>query len=372
MAAKKLLALIKDVTLGRGEHVSEILDGDGTLASLLHLSEKHQMQHILGYALMSQGDMRLADKFYTSFAVTKQQIKATENISQALSDARIEHILLKGAVMRGLYPEAWMRNSCDVDILVREEEHARACEVVSGLGYKQEPVVTAHDVAFELAEAHIELHYRLIEDYRMRAVSDILRGLWDDARKSDDSEYRLEMSPEMFCFYHIAHMAKHFGDGGCGIRSVLDLYIIKSKVTFDEDKLSRLLKQGGLDKFDAKIREVAEHWFGDASGYGLEFIEEYILSGGVYGNGENRLAVERERKGKIGYVISRLFPPARSLASGYPILKKHKYMLPLVWIIRLAKAPFKKDRHYIDEIKDTGSEGDIHNMISDLGLSDFC
>ena len=372
MAGNKLLALIKDVTLGEGKNVKEILNGDVQLNELLLLAEKHQMQHILGQAMMSLGDARLQDKFFTSFAVTKQQMQAAENISRALSEANIEHILLKGAVMRTLYPEEWMRNSCDVDILVREEEHARACDVLSDMGFEKQPVLTAHDMAFELAEAHIELHYRLIEDYRMKEVSDVLSGVWDDARPSGEDKFRLELSHEMFYFYHIAHAAKHFGDGGCGIRPVLDLYILRQKWSFDEERLREMLKQGGVDKFEKRLSEIAEHWFGDGAGDGLEFMEEYILSGGVYGNSDNRIAVMRERRGKLGYIISRLFPPRKYLSSGYPILEKHKCALPFVWIIRLVKAPFKKNTNYIAEITDTGNERDIHKMISDLGLSEFC
>ncbi len=372
MAENKLIALIKDVTLGEGKNVGNILNSEDSLGELAVLAERHQMQHILGYAMMSVGDMRLSDKFYTSFAVTRQQTDAVQNISRALSDAEIPHILLKGAVMRDLYAERWMRNSCDVDVIVKNEDHVRARDVISSLGFEMQPVVTAHDVAFELAEAHIELHYRLIEDYRMKAASNVLDGIWDDARESADDKFRLEMSPEMFYFYHVAHTAKHFGDGGCGIRPVLDLFILKSKWQFDRARLDALLSEGGLLKFEKHLSDLADYWFGEGEGDGLEFIAKFILSGGVYGNGDNKLAVMKERRGKLGYIFFRLFPPARCLVSGYPILRKHKYLLPAVWVIRLCKAPFKKNSHYLSEIADTGKEAEVHKMISDLGLSDFC
>ena len=50
-------------------------------------------------------------------------------------------------------------------------------------------------------------------------------------------------------FYHIAHMAKHLQQGGCGIRTFIDLWILDNLPTIDTLKRNDLLKSGGLLQF---------------------------------------------------------------------------------------------------------------------------
>ncbi len=43
-------------------------------------------------------------------------------ICDTLERTEISYIPLKGSVIKDLYPEPWMRTSCDIDILVHEED----------------------------------------------------------------------------------------------------------------------------------------------------------------------------------------------------------------------------------------------------------
>ena len=55
------------------------------------------------------------------------------------------------------------------------------------------------------------------------------------------------MTDEMFYFYHIAHMAKHFEEGGCGIRPFIDLWTLDNIKDVDHDKRDELLSRGNLN-----------------------------------------------------------------------------------------------------------------------------
>ena len=57
-------------------------------------------------------------------------------ICKTLNDAQISFVPLKGAVIRNYYSEPWLRTSCDIDVLVREEDLKQAVKVlVSELHY---------------------------------------------------------------------------------------------------------------------------------------------------------------------------------------------------------------------------------------------
>lgn len=59
-----------------------------------------------------------------------QRDNAIQCISNALESQQIEYILLKGAVIRDLYPQKWMRTSCDIDVLVHEDELNCAISII--------------------------------------------------------------------------------------------------------------------------------------------------------------------------------------------------------------------------------------------------
>ena len=95
---------------------------------------------------------------------------------------------------------------------------------------------------------HVELHYTLIEDHVMPKANDVLSEVWENSLPGPDGGR--VMTDEMFYFYHVAHMAKHFGNGGCGIRPVLDLWLLNRKQGFTKDKRDALLSRGGLLDFE--------------------------------------------------------------------------------------------------------------------------
>ena len=58
----------------------------------------------------------------------------------------------------------------------------------------------------------------------------VLAQIWDTAVSAGPGSHRLLLADEMFYFYHIAHMVKHFEVGGCGIRPFLDLWIMNHRM----------------------------------------------------------------------------------------------------------------------------------------------
>lgn len=55
---------------------------------------------------------------------------AIEVISRCFEEEQIPFVLLKGATIRNLYPEPWLRTASDIDILVHEYDIDRACALL--------------------------------------------------------------------------------------------------------------------------------------------------------------------------------------------------------------------------------------------------
>lgn len=354
---------------------SEPYDGigditDEELREMFRLAGLHQVTHIIAYYRMKMGDERFAKHFWGSVKLTTKQVHAAESIGRALFEKQIPFIILKGYVLRRLYPENWMRNSCDVDVLVGEDDLASAGECLEALGFDREDGLSAHDVTYTQGAVHVELHYTLIEDYRVMRAASVLERVWKTSVPCPDGG--LVMSDEMFYFYHVAHMAKHFENGGCGIRSVLDLWLLNNKCDFSREKRDELLLEGGLLDFERGVRKLSDYWFSDGDEEGLLTLEKYVLSGGAYGRTDNSVSVKREQAGgRFKYLLSRIFAPYSLLKRYYPVLEKHPYLLPFFEVKRWIDAMLRDGKKYRMELRENMKKdrsGETREMLASLGL----
>ena len=270
-----------------------------------------------------------------------------------------------------------MRTSCDIDILVHENDLEKTTEyLVRDLGYiydRKGP----HDVSLYLqSQLHLELHYTLIGDGVAKSSCEVLKNVWQSAFLQKKKEHRYEMTDEMFYFYHIAHMAKHFEKGGCGIRPFIDLWILDNIKDVDHDKRDELLSQGNLLRFAEVARMLSRVWFENNEHTEItKKMERYILRGGIYGTNENRIAVQQQKRGgRLKYALSKIFIPYDNIKFHYPILQKHRWLMPIMEVRRWLKLVFcghakrtVRELSYNQMIsKDTSNENKI--FLEEIGL----
>ena len=187
----------------------------------------------------------------------------------------------------------------------------------------------------------MELHYDLVEEDAANAASKVLKNVWNTARPKEGKTYWQEMPDDMFYFYHIAHMAKHIQQGGCGIRPFLDLWFLDQK-SADIKKRESLLKEGNLLQFAAVARKLSQVWLENTDHDTItEKLENYILSGGVYGTLANMITVQQQKRGgKMRYILSKVFIPYDVIKYHYPVLQKHRWLMPLMQVRRWCKLIF--------------------------------
>ena len=77
-------------------------------------------------------------------------------------------------------------------------------------------------------------------------------------------------------------MAKHFENGGCGIRPFIDLWILDHMKSIDLSARDVLLSQGGLLKFAHASQTLSEVWFGGKEPNELSLQMQEFLLHGVY------------------------------------------------------------------------------------------
>ena len=336
------------------------------LPKIIKTAEQHDILHLIAFGLKKNNllvecNKHLETEIFRAVYRYVQQNCELNKLCNTFEKAKIPFLPLKGSVIRKYYPEPWMRTACDIDVLVHTEDLDGAIDFLAeNLKYKCK-CENSHDVSmFSKSGIHIELHYQLIEEGLVNATSNIFKSIWHVAKPISQYNYCNEMPDEMFYFYHIAHMAKHFINGGCGIRPFLDLWVLNHRIDFDKERRDKLLVDGGLNIFAKQAELLSEVWFGNSGHTEItKQMETYILCGGVYGTNENRIAVQQTKKGgKLRYALSKIFISYDVIKFHYPIIQKHKLLTPIMEVRRWGKLIF------CGHLKRTTKELKFNNNVS--------
>ena len=268
------------------------------------------------------------------------QDAATARLCAAFDEAALDYLPLKGSVLRELYPSPEWRVGRDVDILVRATDLERARAIAERV---LEPVKISegyHDVGLETADgARIELHFALFNGDE--GFGELLS---DPFAHATASGCRYRQSDAALYAYHVAHMAKHFRHGGCGLRAFLDLSLLCRRLSEDALASARaMLTAAGLAGFESAVCRLSRVLFeGEQGDTDTARLASFVAENKAFGSFSSQAAADR-RAGKRG-VWGRVFPPYRVMCRLYPALRKCPLLLPFCWIARGFRIFSKKDR----------------------------
>lgn len=375
---KALIGLIKACITGEKCGSAVIAESDSDIiVKICDLAEKHDISHMAAYALENVGMLdkadksQMADKYFAALYASEIFDRELDGICKLFEDNNIDFVPLKGAVIRKLYPEKWMRSCGDIDILVRSTDLKRAADVLNKGGYKSNEIIKGfHDVTLKgKCDTRIELHFSLCMD--IDKADDILKNVWNEVY-SENGCRGFSLKNEFFVFYHISHMMHHVMRGGCGIRSFADLYLINKNFTVDKSALDEMLTNASLKKFYDICIRLCSFWFEDENAdEEVLLLEKFIMEGGTFGSAVRRVQINKIRKN--GYNSAKPFIKYDRLCEAYPKLEKHRCLYPFYSALRLCKI-FRKGK--ISKLKNNiklsitaeGADEDTTKLIEILGI----
>lgn len=328
---------------------------------LVQLAQIHCVTGILGYMTMSwpicpeeQMNASLRRVCLNTIALFARRAALAEVFSQTLSRNGIDHILMKGFVLREYYPVPELRTFGDIDIVIRPGDRQKSDELLRSLGYHPE---TDWEPVFSYTKdvEYYEIHSEIMEvnvsdkaDYR-----GYFRDPWQYAEASGD--HRHQFRPEFHFLYLLTHIAKHVTGSGAGVRMYLDVaaFLRRFGTSLDWDWIRQELEKLRFADFANIVLLLVQESFGVESPIPLQAVEEetmgafleFTMAGGVFGrvgrdSGTQSLKNQsrgREKISRIGAVAGRLFPAAKTIESRYTYLKEKPWLLPAAWIHRLVK-----------------------------------
>ena len=203
------------------------------LEQLFKASQNHTLSAIAAYALGSAGIKDHAFEQAKAKAIRKEAVMEIdkEQLFQQMEEKGIWYMPLKGTVIKGLYPAVGMRQMADFDILFDKNYQTEVRDIMTGLGFSCEHFGKgSHDVYFKKPVSNFEMHTELFGEVHKGELFRYYRNINDRLVKDPENGYGYHLSANDFYIYIMAHEYKHFSNGGTGIRSLLDTYVIWQKL----------------------------------------------------------------------------------------------------------------------------------------------
>lgn len=363
---------------------------------MLQLARIHGVTGILGYISMSYPvcpDPRqrevLRRACLDTIGLFARRAALAEAFTSELSKAGIDHIRMKGLVLRTLYPVPELRTFGDIDIVIRPEDRGKCHERMLSLGYG---VQTDWEPVFSYRRGceYYEIHTDIMEVDVSPGTGcrEYFRNMWDYARPTGPHSY--EFTPEYHFLYLLTHIAKHITGSGAGIRMYLDAAAMIRHYGdgLDWEFVGRELKTLRLEKFANVVLTAVEVCFGVRSPLPLCPVEEgvwncflrFTLEGGVFGKaGQDSGTVslknesrDGEKISRAGTFVRRLFPTAKAIRTRYTYLQDKPWLLPAAWIHRLIKTKDTWHQHSREAREILSADKDavlrLRQLCEDIGL----
>ncbi|SFK75750.1 Uncharacterised nucleotidyltransferase [Lachnospiraceae bacterium KH1T2] len=282
---------------------------------------------------------KVRQRLIESTLATLAQVKAARELDEAYEREGIRFHMLKGTVLKSIYPKPEMREMSDIDVMIYDESLEKAEEVAKKLGYEKVEAVKHHVIykkePFLILEIHWSLYDKHVDKDQDVYFNDSVR-----ARLKAGTAYTYEFTDEDFYVYMIAHMAKHFYENGCGIRNLMDIYVFMDKygAGLDKNYLAGELSKCGLTEFEARMRKLAEVWIEGKEPSEFEInLFSYMLDSGIYGKAVNgiwgQMAKQEDLDG-ANMEMNYYFPKLSYMKENYKWLDKFPFLLPAAWCIR--------------------------------------
>ncbi len=318
-------------------------------------------------------------QFTGSIVKSVAQEKGMEEILRELNAAHISHVLIKGYVLKSLYPVPDLRTMGDVDILISPENRDPSHRVMLGLGYER--IEKGLEVwEYQKQKMLAEIHTNLIMGEPWNGV-DVEKYFEDAMAHTEEADgMTRRFTKEYHLIYLVIHAAKHFRYTGYGIRGIMDfsVYLKRYLQQLNWDEIWEELGKLRLEKFAKAMFSVCHLWFGTALPEEIEEpdvqtyegMSERIFEGGVYGYFNRNLEMAqvrnqlaKDRSGRLLMLKARallklIFPGVRYMRHYMDALAKRPYLLPAAWVVRWYQAIFRRGAQNIGRMREFARVGE--------------
>ena len=336
------------------------------LNQLLARAQDHSVAAMVCFALEKTQAFAAADSAVQkqwqdakNKAIRKNLLLDTERraILQELDAAGIWYAPLKGSILKDWYPQFGMREMSDNDILYDGSHQEEVHEVFLRRNYEVKNYKIGFVDEYDKPPIYYyEMHTALFS-HDMPALCDYYATVKDRLRLVPGTRCEYAFTPEDFYVFVLAHAYKHYSNGGTGVRTLADVYVMHQHFggALDTAYVRQQLEQLGCTAYERDSRILAEKLFGTVRASAEITLTEaetamlqYQLGASTYGTTRNAInnrlseLAPSEMHGsfsvKLKYCLARLFPGFSYIKGAYPELyptfRKCPLLFPPFWVWR--------------------------------------
>lgn len=288
--------------------------------------------------------------------IQTKHINQMMNVIKLFNDAHIPVVILKGLVLRELYPTPEFRIMTDADILVHREDIDAARALLLYMGYYEGDCTPMHICFKHSSHLTIELHWKLTDARYVKIMPHVENSLWTNTVPCKFHGLSvMTLSPENHLLYLCLHMLTHIAGCGFGIRQICDfvLFYEANENAIDWSFFYKKVEECGIERFTSAIFIICNNLF-DINIPGvfrsknvnedrnLGLLVNDIISGGIYG--------KRVHARMYGSFLSVIFPSREKLPKRYSYAKKHILLVPVAWMHHIICGLFNKSYRLYDKL----------------------
>lgn len=349
----------------------------------------HQLVPLLNYGLEKEemkGALEEKDIEKLKLKILRSNIRETEHVFKVskvlknLQDSCIPVIVLKGLVVRNLYPRPELRTMSDADILVPLETLGKVSRLMKDMGYRQTKNFEdhgAHIVFKKEGEYPVEVHWTLINNAFFKGNKEFEKELWQDCMDVQVGKVNaLGLSVENLAVHLCTHMAVHLAYKGFGLRQLIDLTLLVNNYgnEIDWNRFLSKIKVSGIERFTFTVFNLSSELFGmkipieikARDTIGNEYTKlllQDIFESGTHGKKdksrvfasefafEQGSGASRDEKAILNKWLKLLFPPVREMGDRYSYAKNCIVLTPIAWIHHIFAGLFNKKYSFFNKYK---------------------
>lgn len=351
---------------------------------LYKLAKEHQVSSMI-YNQIFKFDFDAQLKQYWKreaiYSVSIQTMKTESflNVYKKLREKNLNVLVVKGLVLRNIYPIPDNRPSNDEDLYVDKSQYEQTKQVFIDNGYI---IVKESDEETALAHSSgvsIELHTRLFseENKAYGNYQEYFKDVFEDTQTHIINEVEvLSLNHDLHYLYLIMHFIKHFFHGGIGVRQILDMIIYAE--TFGEyidwNKIYSILEKNQVLHLYENVIAIAQDHLGfdttkvtlpkdykkEACDY--QALLDDIIDAGVFGQS----TMERKHTATMtlnalsdhgkSNVFKSIFPTLAEMKGKFEYLNKYPCLLPIAWFTRIFNYVFDKKQGDSKKTIELGNE----------------
>lgn len=360
MKEKEYLQLIELIKISLNIQSDYSFLNNANYERLYRLSKKQGISNLTYYAL-DKLNPKIAPELYTKWeddcvnAIVYDVYHQEEykQLKKQFNKHQIDYVMLKGIILKKLYPTTDMRTMGDIDILIKPSQRQQVKEIMTSLGYKTLVYKKNNEDVYEKEPSiTIEIHTELFETKSIYFHH--YKNIWNNLIKhSTNTEY--EFSIDDFYIFIITHFAKHYFHAGSGLRNILDIYLFRNKYSnkLNKNYIETKLKKMNLLEFETDILNLIDVWFKNQDHTAsTKEMQQFIFDSGINGKQENIYYNQMKKyKTKTNYLLNRLFLPIPEMKNRYPILTKIIILLPILWLYRILISILTTPKTILQELK---------------------